>query len=157
MMSMEDLIDALLPEGLIPAVVPEFKGITIGGSIQGLAAESTSFKFGFVHDAIAGFEAVLGDGQVLWCSPDSNEDLFYGLPGTFGTIAIITRVKVYCINAEPFVSIKCIVHNTADRCINYMGYVQDKYLDDPQDEGDHPYKCDFLEGLGFAFEGRGLS
>ena len=150
MMSMEELVDILLPQGFIPAVVPEFKGITIGGSIQGLAAESTSFKFGFVHDAIAGFEAVLGDGRVLWCSPKSNEDLFYGIPGTFGTIAIITRVKVYCIKAEPYVSIKCIVHSTADRCINYMGYVQDKYLGDPLDEGDHPYKCDFLEGLGFG-------
>ena len=150
MMNMEDLVDALLPRGLIPAVVPEFKGITIGGSIQGLAAESTSFKFGFVHDAIAGFEAVLGDGRVLWCSPDSNVDLFYGLPGTFGTVAIITRVKLYCIKAQPFVSIKCAVHNTVDKCINYMGYVQDKYLENPLDDGYHPYKCDFLEGLGFG-------
>jgi hypothetical protein len=45
-MSMEQMVDALLPLGLMPAVVPEFKGITIGGSLQGLAAESTSFKYG---------------------------------------------------------------------------------------------------------------
>lgn len=35
MTSMEDLVDRLLPLGLVPAVVPEFKGITVGGSIQG--------------------------------------------------------------------------------------------------------------------------
>ena len=64
--SMETLVDALLPLGLVPAVVPEFKGITVGGSLQGLAAESSSFRLGFVHDAIVGFEVILGDGRVLW-------------------------------------------------------------------------------------------
>ena len=59
------------------------KGITVGGSLQGLAAESSSYKYGFVHDAIIGFEAVLTDGSVLWCSADSNSDLFYSLPGKF--------------------------------------------------------------------------
>lgn len=57
----------------------------MGGSLQGLAAESTSFKYGFVHDAIIGFEAVLSDGKVLWCSAQSNADLFYSLPGMNGS------------------------------------------------------------------------
>ena len=35
MISMEELVDALLPLNLLPLVVPEFKGITVGGSIQG--------------------------------------------------------------------------------------------------------------------------
>ena len=34
LISFEKLVDFLLPNGMIPAVVPEFKGITIGGSIQ---------------------------------------------------------------------------------------------------------------------------
>ena len=55
----------------------------MGGSLQGLAAESSSYKYGFVHDAIIGFEAVLTDGSVLWCSAESNSDLFYSLPGMF--------------------------------------------------------------------------
>jgi delta24-sterol reductase len=35
--TMEALVDALLPHGLIPLVVPEFKGITVGGAINGAA------------------------------------------------------------------------------------------------------------------------
>lgn len=35
MISMDELVDALLPLNLLPLVVPEFKGITVGGSIQG--------------------------------------------------------------------------------------------------------------------------
>ena len=32
LISMEELVDFLLPRGLVPAVVPEFKGITVGGN-----------------------------------------------------------------------------------------------------------------------------
>jgi hypothetical protein len=93
-MSMHKMVEALLPLGYIPAIVPEFKGITVGGSIQGLAAESTSFRYGLYHDAVPGFEAITADGSVLWCSKDSNSDLFYGLPGSFGSLAICTQAGI---------------------------------------------------------------
>jgi hypothetical protein len=38
---------------------------------------------GFVHDMILGFEAVLSDGRVLWCTREENSDLFYALPGLY--------------------------------------------------------------------------
>src|ERR1700748_127230 len=40
--SMDKLVDATLRHGLIPPVVPEFPGITVGGAIQGAAAETSS-------------------------------------------------------------------------------------------------------------------
>src|SRR3989344_9015781 len=47
---MDKLIEQTLQHNLIPPVVPEYPGITVGGSIQGGAGESSSFKFGGVHD-----------------------------------------------------------------------------------------------------------
>ena len=41
MISMEELVDALLPLNLLPLVVPEFKGITVGGSIQGTSFQNS--------------------------------------------------------------------------------------------------------------------
>jgi hypothetical protein len=32
---------------------------------------------------ILGFEAVLSDGRVLWCTREENSDLFYALPGLY--------------------------------------------------------------------------
>jgi FAD/FMN-containing dehydrogenase len=52
-----------------------------GGSIQGLAAESSSFRYGLFHDAVLEIEAVLSDGTVLVCSKTSNAELFHSLPG----------------------------------------------------------------------------
>ena len=78
---------------LILSPICYIKGITVGGSLQGLAAESTSFKYGFVHDAIIGFEAVLTNGTVLWCSPQYNSELFYSLPGKRYRTAIISNLS----------------------------------------------------------------
>ena len=146
MCSFETLVDALLPLGLIPAVVPEFKGITVGGSLQGLAAESTSFKYGFVHDAIVGFEALLGDGTVLWCSPTSNSELFYALPGSFGSIALCTRVHMLCIKAQPYVKVTCRQFGSQPECLAHMSGVQSAVKDRAL-SSTSPH---MIEGLGFS-------
>jgi len=151
MCSFEELVDALLPLNLIPAVVPEFKGITVGGSLQGLAAESTSFRFGLVHDVITGFEALLGNGTVLWCSPTSNAELFHALPGSFGTLALCTRVRMQCIRAKPFVKVTCHRFASQSECLSHMCTPL------------LPADTDMIEGIGFgkeewvAVEGRFVS
>ena len=43
------LVDETFKLGLLPKVVSEFPEITIGGAVQGGAAESSSFMFGGVH------------------------------------------------------------------------------------------------------------
>lgn len=140
MISFEDLVDKLLPYNMIPACVPEFKGITLGGSLQGLAAESTSFKYGFVHDSIIGFEAILGDGSVVWCSANTNSDLFHGLPGTFGSIAFVTRIKMLCIKSAPYVLLQCSLTNNINQCTQTLNYIKDNEKND----------IDFLEGFGYS-------
>mmetsp|Transcript_24791 Transcript_24791/g.41304 ORF Transcript_24791/g.41304 Transcript_24791/m.41304 type:complete len:647 (+) Transcript_24791:78-2018(+) len=162
LMSMEEFVDAILPHGYIPAVVPEFKGITVGGSIQGLAAESTSFKFGLFHDTVLEFEAVLSDGRVLTCSPTANSDLFYALPGSFGSLAVCTSAKVLCIPAKPFVKITPESHSTHDLCTSHMQQLLEGQeevqgddgaaLDQVNLAGEPIPKYDFLEGIGYAPE-----
>src|SRR5664279_6298196 len=43
---MDELVKATLRHGLIPPIVMEFPGITVGGAIQGNGGESSSFKWG---------------------------------------------------------------------------------------------------------------
>ena len=88
--SMEVLVDTLLPLGLVPAVVPEFKGITVGGAVQGLAAESSSAKYGFVHDSVIEFDALLANGTRVTCSRTRNAELFRAVPGSFGSLATVS-------------------------------------------------------------------
>ena len=78
--TMEQLVRAAAPYNLRPPVVPEFRKITVGGSIAGVAGESSSFKHGFFHDACTGYEVVTGDGSIITATPDNQyADLFFGV------------------------------------------------------------------------------
>src|SRR5579875_4077869 len=44
MTTYEQLVDATLPHGLMPLVVPQLKTITLGGAVTGLGIESSSFR-----------------------------------------------------------------------------------------------------------------
>src|SRR5512141_1735328 len=79
-----DLVDATLPLGLAPAVVPELKSITVGGATTGLGIESSSFRFGLVHEPVDELDVLVADGRVLRCSPAEHADLFYGFPNSYG-------------------------------------------------------------------------
>ena len=52
MTTYEELVDATLPHGVMPAVVPQLKSITIGGAVSGIGIESSSFRYGLPHQSI---------------------------------------------------------------------------------------------------------
>ena len=79
---------------LAPAVMPEFPEITVGGAIQGLAAESSSHQWGLFHESVVCMEIILGDGSLMRISRTRNPDLFAALPGSYGSLAILTAVKL---------------------------------------------------------------
>lgn len=101
-----DLVKATLKHGLIPAVVPEFKSITVGGAIMGAALESSSHRYGQFNDICLEYELVLGDGSIVTASASENPDLFYGISGSYGTLAVLTKAKVQLIKAKPYVALQ---------------------------------------------------
>ena len=98
-----DLVDATLPLGLAPAVVPELKSITVGGATTGLGIESSSFRYGLVHETVDEFDVLVSDGRVLRCSPTQHADLFCGFPNSYGSLGYATRLTVRLIPIDPFV------------------------------------------------------
>ncbi len=100
---MDLLVEQTLKYGLIPPVVPEFPGITVGGGIQGGAEESASFKYGLLHDCCLEYEVILGNGELISASREKNPDLFWGIAGSYGSLGVITLVKLKLIPAKDFV------------------------------------------------------
>ena len=103
MTTYEELTDETLKCGLLPTVVPQLKTITIGGAVSGLGIESSSFKFGLVHETVQEMEILLGDGRTIICSGKQNRDLFYGFPNSYGTLGYVLRLKVKLIPAKKYV------------------------------------------------------
>lgn len=101
----EDLVNETLKYSCLPTVVPELKSITIGGALAGCGIESSSFRYGLVHETIQESEILLGDGRIVTCNPSENQDLFYGFPNTFGTLGYALKVKVQLIAAKKYVKL----------------------------------------------------
>ena len=106
MTTYQGLVDATLRHGVMPAVVPQLKSITIGGAISGIGIEASSFKFGLVHETVHEMEILLGDGQVLLCTPDNEyQDLFFGFPNSYGTLGYVLRLKAKTIPIKKYVEL----------------------------------------------------
>ena len=105
MTTYEELADETLKFGLLPTVVPQLKTITIGGAISGMGIESSSFKYGLVHETVEEMEIVLSDGSTIICSAAQNPDLFYGFPNSYGTLGYVLRLKVKLIPAKKYVKL----------------------------------------------------
>jgi len=99
----QELCTETLKLGLLPPVVPEFTSITVGGAVMGAALESSSHKFGQVNDICLEYEVILGNGELVRASPEENPDLFYGLSGSYGTLGILTKIKLRLVKAEKYV------------------------------------------------------
>lgn len=118
--SMESLVLATLPHGLLPAVVPEFPAITIGGAIAGIAGESSSFNYGFVSESVKRMELILANGQITQACEGENEDLLQGVAGTFGSVAIITLIEIRLIEATDYVRLTYHPVNSSAELLSTM-------------------------------------
>ena len=107
----EALTRETLKHGLIPKTVPELRGITIGGAVAGCSVESMSFRYGGFHDSVIEYEAVSGAGERFTCSRSEDPELFHMLHGTYGTLALITRITFELVPAKPFVDLEYRLHN----------------------------------------------
>ncbi|KAJ4323432.1 hypothetical protein N0V94_001905 [Neodidymelliopsis sp. IMI 364377] len=103
--AMDKLVKELIPHNLMPAVVPEFPGITAGGAFAGTAAESSSFRYGYFDSAVNEIEIVLGNGDIVLASPTQSSDLFYGSAGAMGTLGITTQLEIQLVACKPYVEV----------------------------------------------------
>jgi delta24-sterol reductase len=100
---MDRLVEATLEYGLVPPVVMEFPGITVGGGYAGTSGESSSFKHGYFNQTLEQVEMVLANGDVVTCSEHERRDLFRGAAGAVGTLGVTTLVKLRLHKATKYV------------------------------------------------------
>lgn len=132
--TMKELVQATLPYGFIPAVVPEFKGITVGGAINGAALESSSHLYGQFNDTCLSYDVLLGDGSIVHATPNENADLFYGISGSYGTLGVLLAVEIRLVPVNKEVLVSYYSFSNLSQAIDFMVHC-------------HEEKCDFLEAI----------
>lgn len=104
MTSYQDIVRATLTCGLMPTVVPELKSITIGGAVTGVGIESSSFKYGLVHEGIVQMEVLLADGNVVLSSPTNEyRDLYFAFPNSYGTLGYALKLRFKLVPVKDYV------------------------------------------------------
>ena len=122
MVRYEALVQACLAQGVMPAVVPQLKTITLGGAVAGVGIESSSHRHGLVHDTMLELEVLLGDGSVVTCTPDNEyADLFFGFPNSYGTLGYALRVKAKAVPVKPYVRLEHLPFAEPERCFAALG------------------------------------
>ena len=139
MTTYENLVNETLKEDFMPSVVPQLKTITVGGAYTGGGIESTSFKYGFVHETVLEAEILLSSGETVVCNSTKNKDLFFGYPNSYGTLGYVLRLKIKLIPVKKYVHLKYIKTNP-EKMFNKM--------DELVKEG----PLDFLDGVVFSEE-----
>lgn len=137
--TMEELVRATLPFGLVPPVIPEFKWITVGGAVMGGAGESSSHRFGLFNDACTAFEIISGDGVLLRASKENNADLFYGIAGSYGSLGALVSVEISLVEAKKFVHLR---YHRFSQPLEAIAFLQKLMHSDSS--------TDFLDGIVFA-------
>ena len=102
---MDALAAHCLKQGVIPKIVMEFKGITVGGGYSGFSGESSMYRYGLFNNTITDIEIVLGDGTLETASRTHNEELLEHAAGSLGTFGIVTLLTIELIPATPYVQV----------------------------------------------------
>src|SRR4051795_11824502 len=144
MTTYEDLVDATLPHGMMPLVVPQLKTITLGGAVAGLGIESSSFRSGLPHESVRELEVLTGDGRIVVARPDNEHaDLFHAFPNSYGTLGYSLRLTIELEPVKPYVHLRHLRFDTAEECLAAMGQICAAGASDGE-------RVDFVDGTVFS-------
>ena len=141
MCTYENLVDATLPHGLIPYVVPQLRTITLGGAVTGMGIESTSFRNGLPHESVVEMDVFTGAGEVVTTRP--GEELFDAFPNSYGSLGYATRLRIRLEPVPPFVSLRHLHLDDAGELVKTMAEI----VATGQYDG---VRVDGLDGVAFA-------
>lgn len=140
MCTYEDLVDATLPHGLIPLVVPQLRTITLGGAVTGLGIESTSFRNGLPHESVLEMDVFTGAGEVVTTRP--GDDLFDAFPNSYGSLGYATRLRIELEAVPSYVALRHVRVEPGLLATTLEGIVTSGELDGVRVDG--------LDGVAFS-------
>jgi cytokinin dehydrogenase len=88
------VVDATLPAGLTPPVLPDYLELSVGGTLSAGGFGGASHQHGCIADNVYDLDVVTPSGELVTCSPTHDSDLFDAVRGTQGEYGIIVRATL---------------------------------------------------------------
>jgi decaprenylphospho-beta-D-ribofuranose 2-oxidase len=92
--TIEQLWQYVIEDGWWPPVVTGTSKTTIGGCAGMNVHGKNAYQVGPIGDHILDFDLMLPSGEVITCSREQNEDVFFAAVGGFGMLGIFTRIAL---------------------------------------------------------------
>ncbi len=141
MCTYEHLVEATLPHGLIPLVVPQLRTITLGGAVTGLGIEATSFRSGFPHESVLEMDVFTGAGELLRVRP--GDELFDAFPNSYGSLGYATRLRIDLEQVPAYVGLRHLRFDDVAQLTKTLAQVVDAGEHDGQ-------RVDAVDGVAFS-------
>jgi cytokinin dehydrogenase len=93
------VLEATLAKGLVPPVLTNYLGLSVGGTLAIGGIGGSSSRHGLLTDQAIELDVVTGEGRQLTCSPTSNAELYDAVRAGLAQCAIITRATLRLVRA----------------------------------------------------------
>jgi len=91
--TLDKVLEVIVPKGWFLPVTPGTKFITIGGAVASDVHGKNHHVDGSFSAHVLEMDVVIASGEVITCSRDLNNDLFWATCGGMGLTGVISRVK----------------------------------------------------------------
>ena len=98
--SLNQLLDTLIPLGWFLPVTPGTSYITLGGAVAADVHGKNHHFDGSFGNFITWFDLKIPSGEVLRCSPNENSEIFYATIGGMGLTGLILSVAIKLLKIE---------------------------------------------------------
>lgn len=116
--SWKQVIDTAIPDGVIPPVLTNNFEVTLGGTLSAAGLGLSSFRYGSQADNCLALEVVTGTGDIIWCTPEENSELFYHVLCGYGQFGIITKVKNRLRKYRPYTRSYFLCYDDVDKLLH---------------------------------------
>ncbi|KAI4376532.1 hypothetical protein MLD38_014282 [Melastoma candidum] len=89
-----DVLLETLKHGLTPVSWTDYLYLTVGGTLSNAGISGSTFRFGPQISNVYEMDVITGTGEMVTCSDQQHQDLFYAVLGGLGQFGIITRVRI---------------------------------------------------------------
>ena len=97
------LVRQMAELGWLPPVLTDNPAVTVGGTLAAGGAGAASVRHGLQVRHCLAIEVVLGTGDLVWASPDQNQELFHHVLGGLGQYGVVTRAALRLRRFRPHV------------------------------------------------------
>lgn len=136
--SLEEIIEVFLPRGFFLPVTPGTKFVTVGGAIANDVHGKNHHRDGAFGQFVRSLELLLPNGELMTCSPEQNDDVFWATVGGIGLTGIILSAQICLQRVESaYIQVDYLKAKDLDTALAGMA----------ESDEDYQYSVAWLDGL----------